>query len=168
MSKWAKERLEGLVAGARTALGHAVDPDEDLSAASAGAALDDRGRAKLEALSAGVRGVACRVTKVKKMAGDASIAVVRRKKRFLFDYDASLEFEAVVTPGQVKYKGTLDYPELSSAVSEGEPYECQVTYKSGRAPPSGEKAAVDLAVAELRDAVAATVAVFVSEYQALP
>jgi hypothetical protein len=47
------------------------------------------------ALAAALAKVSVKVTKVGKVEGDASVAVVRGTKRFLFDLSAELDYEVV-------------------------------------------------------------------------
>jgi hypothetical protein len=49
--------------------------------------------AKLEELCGNLAKVSCKIVKVKKIDGDCSVAVVRGKKRYLFDMNAELEYE---------------------------------------------------------------------------
>jgi len=55
--------------------------------------------------------VGASVTKVVKVDGDASVAVVRGIKRYLFDLSAELEYEMLI--GETKYKGTLTLTDIS-------------------------------------------------------
>ena len=70
---------------------------------------------------------AARVTAVKKISGEASIAVVRGTRRHMYDYAATLEWEATLgdaarapgddagaRPPSAQFKGTIKLPEISS------------------------------------------------------
>ncbi|KAF0694223.1 Aste57867_14882 [Aphanomyces stellatus] len=103
-----------------------------------------------------------RAGEVKDMTGDASICVVRGKKRFLFDFGFKLEWEAVGKG----YKGKVHFHDISN---DGD-YEIECKYE--------KRPANALEAAELREAVAVQtsgvqklvldrVAQYVQEYQAL-
>lgn len=49
-----------------------------------------------------------------KITGDASICVVRGKKRFLYDFNFTLPFEVVVIDGGKSFKGTYTLHEISN------------------------------------------------------
>uniref|UniRef100_A0A7S3JNR7 Activator of Hsp90 ATPase AHSA1-like N-terminal domain-containing protein n=1 Tax=Aureoumbra lagunensis TaxID=44058 RepID=A0A7S3JNR7_9STRA len=99
------------------------------------------------------------VTNVKKLSGEASIAVSRGKSRYIFDYVGKLEWEAVLDGDS--YKGSINLPELSSTITDGR-YEQQIKIKNSSAPSSP---ALQAALPKFQDAVNAAICNFVSEYQ---
>jgi len=88
--------------------------------------------------------VSVRVVKVGKVEGDASVAVVRGKKRFLFDLSAEIDYEVLVdesfgmdesadsaTPArQATYKGKVCLADISHDAVKSEEVECSVRPKT--------------------------------------
>jgi len=116
--------------------------------------------------------VEVQVTKVKKLAGEASILVASGKRRYIFDYSATLEWEATVKLASApsielprKLKGTLTLPELSSTITDGCYDKTIKRTKTATPYTADEQKAVDDALINLQAAADAAVAVFVADYQ---
>ncbi|RHY22091.1 hypothetical protein DYB32_009621 [Aphanomyces invadans] len=100
---------------------------------------------------------------VKDIKGDASVCVVRGKKRFLFDFEFVIEWTVV---GKDGYKGKLTFQDISN---DGD-YEIAVQYKKKPVDPLELKElalAVNGPAEGFRHAVLERIATFVTEYQAL-
>ncbi|RHX97063.1 hypothetical protein DYB36_010315, partial [Aphanomyces astaci] len=123
----------------------------------------DRLKALLGNVEVTARSFAIRGGNVKDVKGDASVCVVRGKKRFLFDFEFNIEWTVV---GKDGYNGKL----LCHDISNDGDYEIAVQYKKkpSDALESKELAAAVNGQAEgFRHAVLARIATFVTEYQAL-
>ncbi|KUF96914.1 hypothetical protein AM588_10006326 [Phytophthora nicotianae] len=98
-----------------------------------------------------------------KISGDASICVVRGKKRYLFDFSLKLPFEVAISGGST-CKGTYEMNDISS----DEDYEisCRLTKKLNNA---SEQSAVQAFVAKkdngLQKELVRLISVFASEFQ---
>lgn len=104
---WAKERLKKHFKSAKASSGvedfknnpaavvQAVQ-GLDMGAFSRGEENKDASLDKLASLAASLAMVSARVKKVKKVEGDANVAVVRGSKRYLFDLSADVEYEVTV------------------------------------------------------------------------
>ena len=73
----------------------------------------------------------CKIKKVKEIEGEGSVAVVRGKKRYLFDFSFEGEFEMVVDDDDAVATGTIKIPDVSSTVEKGE-WEIEMSFKTGR------------------------------------
>mmetsp|Transcript_9471 Transcript_9471/g.17823 ORF Transcript_9471/g.17823 Transcript_9471/m.17823 type:complete len:600 (+) Transcript_9471:107-1906(+) len=56
-----------------------------------------------------------KVTEVNNLTGEASVAFVSGKKRYVFDYSANIKYEIMDEGGEVVAKGTLKLPDITSA-----------------------------------------------------
>ncbi|RHY98353.1 hypothetical protein DYB37_008130 [Aphanomyces astaci] len=123
----------------------------------------DRLKALLGNLEVTARSFAIRGGNVKDVKGDASVCVVRGKKRFLFDFEFNIEWTVV---GKDGYNGKL----LCHDISNDGDYEITVQYKKKPSDALEFKelaAAVNGQAEGFRHAVLARIATFVTEYQAL-
>lgn len=111
---------------------------------------DDASMQSLMALSAQLAKATARVTKVRKTEGDASVTMVRGRKRYLFDLTVELDFEAEVedltgtaagAAPKSKYKGSMKLDEVSSLTNLSEVEFSSVKYK--KALPAKHKARVE-------------------------
>ena len=107
-----------------------------------------------------------KVQKVKDLSGDASVAFVSGKKRYVFDYNASLQY-SIFDEGDEKIAGgTLKLPDISSVgINEELEIEILVWKKS----PSEDQNAIaikcrDSLVAQVRSQVHGFVSAFNAEY----
>ena len=69
------------------------------------------------------------ITKVKDLKGDASVAFVSGKKRYVFDYSTDLSYEIICTNDETKKtiaKGSLHLPDVSSTSISDEEIEVQI------------------------------------------
>jgi hypothetical protein len=179
MTSWAKDRLKQLcLEAAVTDEGVDVQNDpESLTKAMEGldpSADPDAGMQQLADLSAKFARIEAKVTKVKKLEGDAQIAVVRGTDRYLFDFNLQLDFEVNVDerapgtdgddPPAKKFKGTLNFEELSNTTAENE-WECNVTWKTIPSPLYRPR--VQKVTDMLRHNVFQKVEEFAEEYQKL-
>merc|ERR1711959_273884 len=117
-----------------------------------------------------------RVSKVKKCGGDASIAMARGKRRFLFDFKLQLSWSLTMeedTPGAApgekppvsttSARGTLSMTEVNDAVTS-EKLAIGVDW-SGSKPTDPSKAALaDKWLENLKEEVRARYAAFIEEY----
>ena len=136
---------------------------------------------KIGELASMLAKVTARVTKVSKVEGDASVAVVRGKKRYLFDLSADLEYEVLVdesfgmdvsetdtTPArQATYKGKFSIKEIThDAVNDGEVEVGAAKPSKGSAPKGQHKVRVEKAVEGLKnDILKRCLSLFVTEFQ---
>ena len=87
-----------------------------------------------EASSEGTTYVAV-VKKVKDLTGDASVAIAGGKKRYIYDFHVSVEYEIADEGGEVVATGTLRLPEVHSASTSDEELEEEVlAWKTGPTP----------------------------------
>mmetsp|Transcript_31506 Transcript_31506/g.57442 ORF Transcript_31506/g.57442 Transcript_31506/m.57442 type:complete len:685 (+) Transcript_31506:72-2126(+) len=158
-SEWAKASLKGFLKKGKSASGSddvekSMSP-EALVKAFEGSVAGGQARAGatgsyedplagLGALAAALAKVSVRVVKVGKVEGDASVAVVRGKKRFLFDLSAEIDYEVLVdesfgmdesadsaTPArQATYKGKVCLADISHDAVKSEEVECSVRPKT--------------------------------------
>lgn len=131
-------------------------------------------RAKLEALLAGVEGPAATdnsgdvvaAAHVSDLAGDASIAVVRGAKRYIFDFSFSLKcsLQSPLT-GEPPVEGELKFLDVSSDSGDTD-YDVEALVPTRYSSPRGKKlhAALATSSSPFRLAVAKKLAAFVSEY----
>lgn len=98
-----------------------------------------------------------KVSSVKKLEGEASIVVSRRVPKYIFEYSATLDWEATVN--KVSYKGSLLLPEISSTIVDGL-YEQRMTCKKSKTAP-----ALDDALRGFKLSVNKALADFVAEYR---
>uniref|UniRef100_A0A0G4HAI9 peptidylprolyl isomerase n=1 Tax=Chromera velia CCMP2878 TaxID=1169474 RepID=A0A0G4HAI9_9ALVE len=110
-----------------------------------------------------------RITKVKEVTGDASVAVVRGTKRFLFDFHLTLDWEAVISAEgeggeEKKFKGEVQMPDVASASADpsGFQMEARIKYK-GTKPEGEDKTNVDKLLETLKQSVHKCVWEFVEE-----
>jgi hypothetical protein len=107
-----------------------------------------------------------KVQEVKDLSGDASVAFVSGKKRFVFDYNASLKY-VILDEGDVKVaSGTLNLLDISSTAINDE---LEVEVLAWKKEPSDEVSAAalkcrELLVAQVRSQVLAFVQAFNAEY----
>ena len=107
-----------------------------------------------------------KVQEVKDLSGDASVAFVSGKKRFVFDYNASLKY-VILDEGDVKIaSGTLNLLDISSTAINDE---LEVDILAWKKEPSDEVSAAalkcrELLVAQVRSQVLAFVQAFNAEY----
>jgi tetratricopeptide (TPR) repeat protein len=107
-----------------------------------------------------------KVQEVKDLSGDASVAFVSGKKRFVFDYNASLKY-VILDEGDVKVaSGTLNLLDISSTAINDE---LEVEVLAWKEEPSDEVSAAalkcrELLVAQVRSQVLAFVQAFNAEY----
>lgn len=107
-----------------------------------------------------------KVQEVKDLSGDASVAFVSGKKRFVFDYNASLKY-VILDEGDVKIaSGTLNLLDISSTAINDE---LEVDILAWKKEPSNEVSAAalkcrELLVAQVRSQVLAFVQAFNAEY----
>ena len=107
-----------------------------------------------------------KVQEVKDLSGDASVAFVSGKKRFVFDYNASLKY-VILDEGDVKVaSGTLNLLDISSTAINDE---LEVEVLAWKEEPSDEVSAAalkcrELFVAQVRSQVLAFVQAFNAEY----
>lgn len=148
-----------------------VDPSEQASASgsawnAAGTTIEERPQTKwandalkrhLLSVQHNTTNCVIKVSSVKKLEGEASIVVSRRVPKYIFDYSASLEWEATVD--QVTHNGSLILPEISSTIVDGL-YEQRMTRKKNKTAP-----ALDAAISGFKFAVNNAVAEFVAEYR---
>ena len=129
---------------------------------------------------------------MKKIEGDASVAVVRGTKRYLFDLSAELEYEVVVDesfgmdapdgpdgPGggggsaggaarQATYRGTLSLPDLTHDLTHDATatLEASRPRPKGAVPPAAHRPRVDAALTALqRDLRDRCLGAFAAEFQ---
>lgn len=87
-----------------------------------------------EASSEGTTYVAV-VKKVKDLTGDASVAIAGGKKRYIYDFHVSVEYEIADEGGEVVATGTLRLPEVHSASTTDEELEVEIlAWKTGPTP----------------------------------
>jgi hypothetical protein len=126
--------------------------------------------------------VEVRVKAVKDLEGDASITMVRGTARYLFEFSAEIEWEAIVTedspdaliPGgggdgdkkkkPKKFRGSIKLNEISSTIADGEDFEMERRFT--KTPDKDNRAAVDEAVRRFEGDVNARIRSFVTEYRA--
>lgn len=118
---------------------------------------DDALKRHLEPVAVVHGSVSVTVTQVKKLTGEASIIVSRRTPKFIFDYTATLDWEASDASSKT-YKGSVHLPDLSSTVTDGK-YEHSFSFKTSNCPKL-----VHAALDKLKDAIDAALANFVREY----
>lgn len=139
MTAWAKGRLEALLAGVSAP----ASPSDNSGAVVTGGDLSG-------------------------LTGDASIAVVRGAKRYIFDFSFSLKC-SLQSPlsGESPVEGELRFLDMSSDASADE-YDVEAAVPTRYASAGGKAlhAALANAGSPFRRAVAACLAAFVSEYQA--
>jgi activator of HSP90 ATPase len=63
------------------------------------------------------------VQKVKSLDGHASVAVVRGKTRFIYEYSCRLEWQLDQSDGDLECKGSLAIPDIDGTIALGEGYE---------------------------------------------
>jgi tetratricopeptide (TPR) repeat protein len=63
------------------------------------------------------------VQKVKSLDGHASVAVVRGKTRFIYEYTCRLEWQLEQLDGDLECKGSLAIPDIDGTIALGEGYE---------------------------------------------
>ncbi|KAG7366675.1 activator of Hsp90 ATPase [Nitzschia inconspicua] len=63
------------------------------------------------------------VQKVKSLDGHASVAVVRGKTRFIYEYSCQLEWQLEQNDGDLECKGSLAIPDIDGTIGLGEGYE---------------------------------------------
>lgn len=81
------------------------------------------------------------VKKVTDLTGDASVAIVSGKKRYIYDFHVNVEYEIVDDAGTVIASGVLKMPEVHSANTSGDDEELELeimAWKSGPNPPEGD------------------------------
>ena len=191
-TSWCKARLTALVSAVAVESGGGEqllrdDPSallQELSAglASAGGGAAAGGRAgPLRSIMGNMANVRAKVTDVKDLKGDASVAVIRGKPRYLFDFSFDLPFAVEVDESgglfgdgaageedtkkkkkkkNKKYKGKLCYPDCS-ATCNGD-FESNVSWKTR--PPADCADTVTKAVGMLRAEVHAAILRFVAAY----
>lgn len=157
---WAKERLKAHFKSGKASSGiddFKTNPGAvveavqslDMGAFTRGEENQEASLDKLASLAANLAMVSARVKAVKKVEGDANVAVVRGSKRYLFDLSATVEYEVTVdesfgmdddTEGpernvvhskkarETKYEGTLTLTELSS-LSSGDGSDVEIARK---------------------------------------
>mmetsp|Transcript_18182 Transcript_18182/g.23937 ORF Transcript_18182/g.23937 Transcript_18182/m.23937 type:complete len:224 (+) Transcript_18182:130-801(+) len=105
--------------------------------------------------------VTVEVTQVESLTGDAHIAVVRGRPRYIWDFAVTLKFTAHI--GEAETKGELIYQEIGYDC-DGE-YEVEISYKSGR--PSGQNHTLlrnVIAKNEFNEALCERIEVFKNEF----
>jgi len=108
----------------------------------------------LKSLSCTHENLTVAMKEVKSVDGDGSVAIVRGKKRYLFDLNVKCEFQVFVaddtdTEDPIA-KGKIEIPDVSSTVEEGE-WEVEISFSKGRNKP-GAKAAGDFLVGKVKAA----------------
>lgn len=107
-----------------------------------------------------------KVQKVKDLSGDASVAFVSGKKRFVFDYNASLKYVILDEGDETIASGTLKLLDISSTAMNDE---LEVDVLAWKKEPSDEVSAAalkcrELLVGQVRSQVLAFVQAFNAEY----
>lgn len=126
-----------------------------------------------------LQGVTADVTKVENLKGDASVAFVSGKKRYVFDYSAELSYEirSCITDGDVDMdtgdkniviaKGKLHLPDISSASISDEEVEVQISKWKKSPKDIHEETAIEcrkVLLDKVREQVLAFVGAFNSQY----
>lgn len=183
VSSWAKARLTELCTQAavqEAGIDAQGDPEAfakifgDLDASSLAGMDTNAGLEQLSRISAKLARMEAKVTKAKKLEGDAHIAVVRGTKRYLFDFTMQLDFEVQVDERLEggtdstsreqkvkKFKGSFNFEELSNATAEQD-WECALAWKSG--PPEIYRERVQSMTERLRHVIFQKVETFAAEY----
>jgi tetratricopeptide (TPR) repeat protein len=107
-----------------------------------------------------------RVTEVKDLTGDASVAFARGKKRYVFDYHASVKYEIMDEGDEKIASGTLKLPDISST---GINDELEIDILSWKKTPASDVVAIatkcrDELVQNIRSQVLKFVTAFNNEY----
>ena len=68
-------------------------------------------------------GAVAKVQKVSKLEGHASVAVVRGKTRFIYEYSCKLDWELSKENDELKCTGSLSIPDIDGTIAIGEGYE---------------------------------------------
>ena len=107
-----------------------------------------------------------KVQKIKDLSGDASVAFVSGKKRYVFDYNASLQYSIFDEGDEKIASGTLKLPDISSV---GINEELEIEVLPWKKTPSEERNAIaikcrDSLVAQVRSQVHGFVSAFNAEY----
>ena len=76
------------------------------------------------------------VTDVKDLAGDASVVMIRGKKRYLFDLNCKVEFEVTNNEDEVIGKGVITLTDISSTAGEDGCWDQELSLKKGRNNPT--------------------------------
>ena len=102
---------------------------------------------------------------------------MRGTKRYVFDYHCELKWQATITDNapadgdnDTKYKGTLQMPEISSVIKEGDPFPVELPSQlswAGVTPavPERHSGALRLALERLEADLQKRVKAFVTEYR---
>ena len=98
-----------------------------------------------------------KITNVKKLNGEASILISRGKPRYVFDYSATLEWQATLQ--NETYKGSISLPELNSTVND-QKYEQGIKHNKHNV----QSPELDALVSKLQDAIDIAITNFVAEY----
>jgi len=102
-----------------------------------------------------------KVAKVDDMAGDASVVVIRAKKRYVFDLSCSLNFEIHNDEEDKVGKGKMKLLEISSTAADEGEWEVELEWKKG-----GSDAKVKAACGQLVEAVKGQLTSWVADFNA--
>lgn len=91
-----------------------------------------------------------KVSEVNSLTGDASVAFVSGKKRYVFDYSATIKYEIMDEGDDVVAKGTLKLPDISSASI----HELEIEVMAWKNAPRME---IETVVGKCRDALIANI-----------
>lgn len=169
MSQFAKDRLTALCLEAKASRSFDMSDPQSLALAldamksglgdfSSAPSSSSSGGGALEQLEASMSSISAKVTSVKSVEGDAQIIVARGKKRHVYDFQVTLDFEVTVDSSPMgalgglggmgdaleggekdakkskKFKGTLELP----AYQEGSSLESSLKFKKD-IPPALQK-----------------------------
>lgn len=124
---------------------------------------------RLKAAAVKQDGIEAKVRSVSKCEGEASIAVVRGTKRYLYDLKATIEWKVLIpnedeSEKPLEYKGKFNMPEISDAVPCDQ-LQCLIEWTSRRPGDSSKAELVDAWLAKLQGELRTQVALFVMDYQ---
>ena len=112
-------------------------------------------------------GVLVEATQVESLDGDASISVIRGRKRYIFDYNFKVKWEACVEVDgeEVEIQGSMFYPDFSSD-QDDEVFERELKWENRSKAKSLEKALVKQLKEDFADEIQAKLEVFMKDFHA--